>query len=90
MKKNINDSLKLFQEYIFLIKLYSNNKDLKSKYKILAKNATKFNWIKYFEFEEQYLTKKIEKKVFIRRIKIIKDDTKDLNLIYLINKHINT
>ena len=89
-KKNINDSLKLFQEYIFLIKLYSNNSDLKNKYKQLAINTKKLNWVEYFTIEDKYFSKKIEMKEFIKKINLIKVRTNDLNLINLINRHINT
>ena len=89
-KKNINDSLKLFQEYIFLIKLYSNNSDLKNKYKELALNAKKFYWVEYFAIEESYFNKKIKQDEFIQKITLIKNQTKDLDLINLINKDINS
>ena len=89
-KNNIKDSLKLFQEYIFLLDLYSNNNDLKNKYKKLAINTKKFYWIEYLITEERYLNKEIKKGDFIQKIYLIKNRTKDLNLINLINKHINT
>ena len=82
--------MKLFQEYIFLLELFSNNNDLKNKYKKLAINTKKFYWIEYFTTEKRYLKKEIERRVFIQQINLIKNKTKDLNLINLINKHINT
>ena len=87
-KNNTNESLELFQEYIFLIELYSNNNDLKNKYKKLATNAKKKLWVNYFTIEENYFNKEIEKKEFIQKMNLIKNKTKDLNLINLINKHI--
>ena len=88
-EKNKNDTLKLFQEYIFLIKLYSSNNDFKNKYKKLSKSAKKFYWLEYFIAEEKYLNKEIQKEEFILKIKLLKNKTKDLNLINLINKYIN-
>jgi predicted Zn-dependent protease len=88
-KNNIKDSLKLFQEYIFLLELYYNNNDLKNKYKKLAIITKKFYWIEYFTTEERYFNKEIERGDFIQKINLIKNKTKDLNLINLINKHIN-
>jgi tetratricopeptide (TPR) repeat protein len=88
-KKNKNDALRLFQEYIFLIKPYSNNNDFKNKYKKLSKNAKKYYWLEYFIVEEKYLNKEIEKREFIRKIKLIRDMTKDLDLINLVNRYIN-
>lgn len=87
-KDNINDSLNLFNEYVFLIELYSNDTHLKNKYKKLAISAKKYDWVEYLTIEERYFNQEIEKKNFFQLINLIKNKTKDLNLINLINKHI--
>ena len=70
--------------------MYSDNTNFKNKYKELAINSKKFDWIEYFKIEEKYLNDKIERREFIKRINLIKNKTKDLNLINLLNKHIKT
>ena len=89
-KNDKNNSLKLFNEYIFLLKLNLNNNDLKNKYKKLSINSEKLEWVEYFTSEEKYLNKEIGREKFIQKINVIKNRRNKLNLINLINQHISS
>ena len=84
---NQNELNKLFHEYSFLLKIFIQDKNLMNKFRLIAENSMKINWIEYFKIEKK-LNKKINKndiETSIQKLIKIKNDTSDIILIDLIN-----
>ena len=82
-----NELNKLFHEYSFLLKIFIQDKNLMNKFRLIAENSMKINWIEYFKIEKK-LNKKINKndiETSIQKLIKIKNDTSDIILIDLIN-----
>ena len=90
-KKNVdqNLSLKLFNEFSFLLQIFQNDLDLKNKLSTLAINGKLIEWINYFSVEEKFYNNGIDANNFIDVLHKLKNNTSDVNLIKLINKKID-
>jgi len=86
--KNINFSNNLFNDFSFLIIIFNNDKELKSKFKQIAEQNNKLNWIKYFEIENMINNNDLINDFEKIMTKLLKE-TEDSVLKNLIKKQIN-
>ena len=85
--ENLNTSKRLFSEFSFLLQIFSNNVDLKNKFKVLAFKTNKSDWIKYFSTMDKFNNNTINGKEIIEILDKIKNNSSDSNLKELINKN---
>ena len=81
-------SSELFENYVFLLNIFINSKDLNNKFNKLAKILNKANWLDYFSLEKNLINSNLDKTIYLRNINFIKKETSDMLLIKLINKKI--
>lgn len=83
--ENIDISKNIFYNYVFLLEVFKNDKNLRQKLKILSSKGEIKEWIYYFAIEEKFYNKELnfnEAKIIMNKIK---SDSSDNILIKIIN-----
>ena len=81
-----NKSKALFNEYKFLLNNFYNNQDLIKKLSVLASENNLTYWINYFNIRQNLNNNEYDQKSLLNKLKKIKKNTSDYDLIRLIDK----
>ena len=84
--ENLNKAL--FDNYSFLLKIFSKDRDLKLKFQLLAEKNNYINWVNYFLYEQISYNKNNDLKDIANNMIKIREKTNDKILINLINNRI--
>ena len=81
-----NKSKALFNKYKFLLNNFYNNQDLIKKLSVLASENNLTYWINYFNIRQNLNNNEYDQKSLLNKLKKIKKNTSDYDLIRLIDK----